>query len=488
MTHPVKFPNFAFVVSFALATVAIAPATLAQTPKNRCNLPKAIAAITQQAEHQKAYWGIAVQDIATDEVLYEQNGDRLFVPASNLKLFTTAAALVELGKDYQFRTELYAVGKAPHLERLILKGYGDPSLTTEQLAAAIAQLKTQGITHINEVIIDDSYYAEPALHPTWEWSDLPAYYATPVNSFILNENAVVLTFLPGEVGQLARPKWSDTIAARQWSLQNKLMTAPAETPYEGTITPSFAQNSLAVTGKLAVDASPDIWGLAIPKPADYALTTVELLLWQNGIRINSGRVATNNQIDSGKKPLATIVSADLSELLKTTNQDSHNLFAESLRHTLGQVREEATGTEAIASLLTSLNVDADQYVLKDGSGLSRHNLATPLSFVQTLDAMMEQPDAIVYKNSLAIAAQSGTLSGRFTETPIANQFFGKTGTMTGVSTLSGYLNLEDGRTLALSILVNQSEQSARVTRRGIDDIVTTINEWGQCSPKLSSAG
>ncbi|MGB2924326.1 MAG: D-alanyl-D-alanine carboxypeptidase/D-alanyl-D-alanine-endopeptidase, partial [Limnothrix sp.] len=336
-------------------------------------------------------------------------------------------------------------------------------------------LKANGITHIKEVIIDDSYFTELAVNPTWEWSDLPAYYAVPVNSLILDQNVVTLTLSPTEIGQPAEVKWSDNIAASQWQLDNQLITAAAETPYQGRLSQQYGTTKLQLKGQIAMDANADIWALSIPDPVQYVVDKVELILLEDRITVGKKTVSKTSSVNlENIEPFTTILSPPLADIIRTTNQDSNNLFAESLRHTL------ISETVNIPETLTNLGIDSANYRLRDGSGLSRHNLATPMTFVDILDTMAEHPEADVYKKSLAIAATSGTLSRRFQDTPVAGQFFGKTGTMTNVGGLSGYLNLDGDRPVALSILVNQSEQPASVTRRGIDDVVGAIYEWGEC--------
>jgi len=467
---------------FSLGLLAVGlmpPVSSAQStpnqPINQCDLSGAIAAITTRPENQKAYWGIAVQDIETDKLIYANNAEKTFTPASAHKLLTTAAALAYFGSDYQFKTPIYTVGNAPHLEKLIIKGVGDPTLTTQQLQNSLALLQTKGITHIDEIIVDDSYFQNSSINPTWEWSDLPWYYATSVNSLILNENTVTVTVSPSDIGKPAIIEWSDAIAARQWNLQSSLMTTETGEMRPAEPTQTYGSNELITTGELAVDAEPKNWFLAIPNPSQYAVETMAQLLSESGISIDTMSVY-HLEYPLDQAQLLTIISSDsLGEIIRQTNQDSRNLFAESLRQILmGEAQN-------IPDLLTNLGVDPNNYRLRDGSGLSRHNLATPMTFVQVLDGMAEHSEAVAYKNSLAIAATSGTLSNRFQDTPIAGQFFGKTGTMTSVGALSGYLNLDGDRRVALSILVNQSEQPGSVIRRGIDDVVGAIYEWGQCS-------
>lgn len=457
----------------AIASISLIPPTLAAD--NTCNLPQAIAAITNQTEQQKATWGIAIQDVQTNEVIYQENAHKYFIPASNIKLLTTAAALQSLGKDYQFKTEIYTIGQAPHLEQLIIRGSGDPTLTTAQLTNALNLLESQGIQTIQEVILDDTALPNLTVNPTWEWSDLPFNYAPSVNSLTLDQNTVFLSLVPSQKGELTTVQWSEAIAAQQWQLNNQLITADQGAVYTGNLTQKYGTRELLITGEIAQAAEADIWSLSIPDPDQYALDQITQILNNQQIAINKTTISQTTSPDLDQANLLTaIASPPLSEILQITNQDSNNLFAESLYYTV--LNQGYT----VPQLLQYLGVDSEGYQLKDGSGLSRHNLATPFTFVQTLDVMADHPDADIYKNSLAIAAETGTLRNRFKETPIAGHFFGKTGTMTHIQSLSGYLELPNGNTLALSILVNQSPQPVRRTRASIDAIVSAVYAWSQC--------
>ena len=459
----------------SLATLTFSPQSLAQTQAT-CDLSGAISQILQRPEQQQTQWGIAIQDPQTDNLLFGHQVETFFVPASNQKLLTTAAALVSFGPDYQYQTPLYTVGTAPNLEKLIIRGVGDPSLTTEKLTTAIAQLSQQQIHHIDQVILDSSYFPESGVNPTWEWSDLSFYYGVPVTSLILDENAVVLTVFPTEPGQMTTVGWSDAIAAQQWHLDNQMVTAPDDTPYSGSLTQTYGTTQLTLTGSLAANAQPDIWGMSVPDPERYALDKIIQILGGQGITVGKSTVVETpiSDLDQAQS-LGAIASDPLAEIIKTTNQASNNLFAESLLKTLTAANQDPE------TILESIGVDPATYRLRDGSGLSRHNLVTPMALIQTLDGMLVHPQSEIYRESLAIAGRTGTLRNRFQDTPVENQFFGKTGTMTHVSALSGYLDLPDDSTLLVSILANQTGQSARITRQAIDDVVVAVHDWHRCS-------
>ena len=468
---------FCSVISF-FPNVAVA-----QTVQS-CRLGEDIAGVLTDEKFSQAQWGIAVQDLEHGELAYGHNADTLFVPASNVKLFTTAVALEKLQLDYQFTTSIYGVGDAPNLEILIVKGGGDPSFTSEKLQELARTLKSQQISSINQVVIDDSLFQESVIHPTWEWSDLAFYYAPSANSVILDENAVVISLTPSTVGQTAnlqtfRGENSEAIALSQWDINNQLITSEAGTKYIGRATQTIGTNELTITGQIPLDRESSIWGLSIPNPAENFRDQLLANLGEEGIQVDTSTI-TNTGFEKYDEAnfLTATTSPILSKIIATTNQDSNNIYAESLRHILGTSDSEKTGSQVITETLVELGVTESSFVRKDGSGLSRHNLASPQSFVELLSSMADHPDAVVYKSSLAITGESGTLTRRFVDTRVAGNFYGKTGTMTNVVTLSGYLDVDGDRTLALSILVNQSPQPASVTRQGMDEIVQTIYHWG----------
>lgn len=475
--QPIKKIGQLFSFGSLLAFAITAP-SFAQ-PKNQCDLSGAIATIINRPELQKAHWGIAIQDLESDQIIYANNAEKTFTPASINKLLTTAAALNYFGSEHQFKTPIYTVGTAPRLKKLIIKGVGDPTLTTQQLQDSLSLLRKQGITHIDEIIVDDSYFQNVSVNPTWEWSDLPWYYATSLNSLILNENAVTVTVSPSEIGKPATIEWSDAIAARQWNLHSGLITT-----LTGEMSPSepiqtYGSNELMTFGELGVKAEPQDWLLAIPNPSQYAVETIAKLLSESRITIDIMSVYHQEYPLDGAQLFATISSDSLAEIIRQTNQDSRNLFAESLQQSL--ISEQ----QNVPDILTNLDVDPSSYRLKDGSGLSRHNLATPMTFVQLLDAMAEHSEAAVYKNSLAIAGSTGTLRNRFKDTAIANHFFGKTGSMSNIASLVGYLEPENNNPIALSIILNQSDQLGSVNRAAIDEIVIAVYDWSQCAANLT---
>jgi D-alanyl-D-alanine carboxypeptidase/D-alanyl-D-alanine-endopeptidase (penicillin-binding protein 4) len=193
-------------------------------------------------------------------------------------------------------------------------------------------------------------------------------------------------------------------------------------------------------------------------------------------------VGTNTGTTS-EREVATVESPSLAKLLVETNQESNNLYAEVLLRTLGAVvRGDTTelGVKKIKDTLTALGVNPESYVLADGSGLSRQNLVSPEAIAQTLKRMAQTPEASIYRASLPTAGVNGTLVRRFLNTSALGNLQAKTGTLTGVSALSGYLNVSGYQPLVFSLMVNQSDQSPAIQRQAIDEIVLLLTRLRSC--------
>lgn len=324
--------------------------------------------------------------------------------------------------------------------------------------------------------------------PSWEWEDVLADYGAPVNSLILNQNTVQLTLVPQQPGQPLRINWSDPLEAGQWQLENKSITAQS---VASGVNVSWDKTAvLKVTGELGVDTKPESISLAVVDPNEHFLRHLRRALAKEGIK----DIATSTRLDHKKlsslfEELAVVESPPLSELLKETNQNSNNLYAEALLRVLGARLGNLTkitdstdqmGLEVVKETLTALGVDPSGYVLVDGSGLSRHNLVSPEALAQTLRTMANSPLAAVYRASLPVAGISGTLGNRLRDTSAQGIVQAKTGTVGGVSALSGYVDAPDYEPLVFSIIVNQSDQSAAQLRQAVDRIVLLLTDLHRC--------
>ena len=440
-----------------------------------------IEAIIETPEQKRSHWGILIETLNSEQILYQLNANRYFTPASNVKLFTTAAALYQLGADYQIRTPVYISGTPPNLTSLRVVGRGDPTLTNKEFQELAKQLRKMGVRQIEHLIVEDGYLPPPAINPSWEWSDIYYYYAVVVNSLILNENTVLLTVLPQKIHENVKLEWSDPIAARQWKVDNQAITATEDTVYSVEINGFLGNPKLEITGELAVDSQPDIWGLAILEPAQYFVDSLAYILGTEGIVVRDRLVNQNNisQFPSETK-ITTITSPSLAFLLEKTNQESNNLFAEVLLKTLATELESKDSLKALTDTLTELGVEPSSYKLVDGSGLSHHNFATPQAVVEVLKLMAKNQNNNIFRQSLAVAGVNGTLKNRLENTSKVSNLQAKTGSLSGVSALSGYLETPNYQPLVFSIIVNKSTHQSSKLRQVIDEIILLLSRLTYC--------
>jgi D-alanyl-D-alanine carboxypeptidase/D-alanyl-D-alanine-endopeptidase (penicillin-binding protein 4) len=336
-----------------------------------------------------------------------------------------------------------------------------------------------------------------------------ADYGAPVNSSILNQNVVKLTLFPQQIGQPLHVNWSDPIEAKQWQIDNDAIAVPSVASAGVSVSRESKKLVLKITGQLAFDAQPESVSLAVVDPDEYFLQHFRRALAAAGIQeipgtrryvqtlVNSENVNLSSVFEQLEKmkfsqlfnELAFVESPPLSELLKETNQNSNNLYAEALLRVLGAKVGKLTsftdstaqmGLQVVKETLATLGVDPSGYVMADSSGLSRHNLATPEAIAQTLRVMAKSPLAAVYRASLPVAGISGTLQNRFRNTTAQGIVQAKTGTLSGAVALSGYIEPVNYEPLVFSIIVNQSNRPSTALRQASDRIVLLLTSLHRC--------
>jgi serine-type D-Ala-D-Ala carboxypeptidase/endopeptidase (penicillin-binding protein 4) len=466
----------------SLFGIATSPA-LAQTSAEAANACRAglanqIEAITTQPQFRDADWGILVQTLeAQPQILYAQNADQRLIPASNIKLLTTAAALTQLGPDFQIRTSIYQLATAQQTTLRVV-GRGDPSFAAPQLQDLARQIAARGIRQIDTLIADDRYFDGVFVNPTWEPEDIQAGYGAPLNSLILNENAIGLTLIPQALGQPLAVQWDNSAEGKDWRVVNQSQTVATTAAEYLDVGRDLNQPVLFVRGQLRVGSAAEPVAVSIPQPTQNFLDQFRQVLAEQQILVRQAEV--DNDTNWLGREIGAVLSPRLATLLVETNQQSNNLYAEALLRQLGA--GQAAGLSPLAAGINILRQDLTQlgvspnYLLADGSGLSRQNAASPRVFVDLLEAMAASPHAALFRASLSTAGRSGTLKNRFQNTPVQGQMQGKTGFMTGVASLSGYLQTKTP--LVFSILVNQPEGSGFQT--AIDRIVILLYGQGSC--------
>ncbi len=411
----------------------------------------------------EAQVGVMVMDAKTGKVLFEHNQYRAFTPASIVKLFSATAALAYLGKAFHFITR---IGFNPQqLKKGVLKGNltveftGDPSLTDQDLAKLLESVRHVGIKQIRgNIILVNKRYQGPNYAPGWTYDSLYWAFSAPITTIILNQNQVAVNFEPSKT--LGKPvRFSRGPLARFMTLRTDVKTV--------TYQQAMHQCSLLIRVSDAnVMHLSGCWPtgvagwqtIAITNPALYVSRVIQSDLAKQGVKF-SGKVMTGYWA-KGVKVLASHDSVRLPGLLHKMLKDSDNVYAESLTKTMGYYRSGhgtfQSGVNALEAEDSQLaDIDFDQAVLRDGSGQSRYDLLQPQQVVKLLYAIYHNKKLKrILVDALPISGEDGTLEWRMRSEQMRGRVQAKTGSMTGVSALSGYLTTADHKRLIFSIMMN----------------------------------
>ncbi|HET8925183.1 MAG TPA: D-alanyl-D-alanine carboxypeptidase/D-alanyl-D-alanine-endopeptidase [Candidatus Acidoferrum sp.] len=428
----------------------------------------------------KGEWGLLIVDGESGETLFEQNADKYFVPASNMKLFTTALALAKLGPEYRFHTTLETDGTLSSdgvlTGNLVLVGRGDPNLSNRKfpydlkeefdgppekaLAELADALAARGVKQISgDVIGDDGYFPRERYPNGWEIDDMVWEYGAAVSAIVVGDNTVALTLTPGEeagnpVQAAVRPATPDFL------VENNVVTSATEVKSDLTLKREPGANRVVVSGTLPAKSAPRKLILAIEEPAQHAAALLKSLLEERGVRVVGVARARHDSSDRTGDPavLAEHVSVPLGDAVKLINKISQNLHTEMLLRTVARQNGVWAKPEdlmkAPADFYAAAGIAPDDVIQTDASGLSRHDLVTPRAIVTLLSFARKQPWFETYYASLPVAATDGTLEDRMKNTIAAGRIHAKTGSVTHVSTLSGFAETPGGRRLIFSFLSN----------------------------------
>lgn len=478
----------------SINTIVKQPIVVAQTPrldteeelKHTCasQIPSSIEKIINSPTFERMRWGILIKNLSSDETLYSWDAQKYFIPASTTKILTTAAAWQKLGKDFRIRTSIHQGDEG----NFYLVGRGDPSFNNAQLTALAQKLQQRGIRSINKLIVDNSYFQGEYIDSSWQWEDIQADYGAPVNSLIVNENTGILTLDPNKIGEKLNITWSNDIELYS-AIENNSITVAENEPRFVQVTRDLKGQVLKIDGKLPINSPSQTIRLSVVDPIDNFLKNLRLTWSKVGITIGEIQPVFESQhykIAEQKPEIAVVESLTLPDLLKQVNRNSNNLYAESLLRHLGNSestnKNETTVNQGLKILKTTLSewgIEPNTYMIVDGSGLSRKNLISPEALVKTLQVMAKSPDANLFRASLATGGINGTLKNRFLKTPAWGIVQGKTGSMTGVISLSGYINVPNYDDLVFSMIVNQSQQPSAV-RKAMDEIIILLAKLHKC--------
>jgi D-alanyl-D-alanine carboxypeptidase/D-alanyl-D-alanine-endopeptidase (penicillin-binding protein 4) len=456
-----------------------------------------IDAILQEETGLKGgFQGIVIQSLREGSVWYERNPEILFLPASNQKLLTSAAILNALGPDWRYATLLLRAGtvdaKGTLRGSLYLKGSGDPLLEDEALDEFVQAVKRAGIRRLaGRVLGDDSRFDRRRYGDGWAWDDMPWYYSAQISALNLNENLVRVKTEPGaKPGDPVRVTVTPDEGYVKVVLRAK--TGPKGSKSALFIGRELGRNRITVDGALAQDAKPEEHRpapITVESPARYAAVVLTSKLRRAGVRVDGeGREGVAPQ--TGAVEIGRHLSPPLKEILKRLNKPSDNLVAECMLKTLGAEKgttgagTTAAGREAALAWFKSIGMDPNGVDMADGSGLSRQNYVSPRNLAKLLQTMYTHPSAQVFLDSLPVAGVDGTLRNRMKGTPAEKNCRAKSGYVSGVSSLSGYVTTKDGEPLLFVILMNNHRARNAVAMAVQNKIVELLASWEK--PKVVS--
>jgi D-alanyl-D-alanine carboxypeptidase/D-alanyl-D-alanine-endopeptidase (penicillin-binding protein 4) len=477
--------------------------TAISTPLNVQSLPDLqakIRSILLRPQLQRGQVGVKIVSLDTGKVVFEENAEKYFMPASNMKNFTISAALEKLTPEFRFVTSVYApaMPDAGGTIRgdLIIYGRGDPSFSTafhdkdyfKGINNLAEKIVAAGVKRIEGALIgDESYFSGDALPASWEWDDLQWYYGAEVSALTVNDNALDLIVRPGaEVGAPASVQLLPSVNGVL--LINNTQTSAAGARRDIGIRRRLGTNIIEVYGSIPRGAGAYTNYISVPKPAFAFVSMLRQLLEQKGVVI-TGQTRTVDAEFRRSAPLpANLVevtkleSPPLAIIAAKTMKPSQNLYTELILRAMGESVGDKTnqrwtsanrGIAVVDKFLQEIGIAPGSVLMHDGSGLSRHDLITPNAVVQLYSYMSRSRTATAWRESLTIAGVDGTLANRFKGTRGANNVRGKTGTIDQVSSLSGYMTTAAGERLAFSLLTNNLPQSG-VRTGTIDEIVILL--------------
>jgi len=488
VTHPLRIAAVAL-LGF------LAPGTGHPAEKPPGELAQALQAIVEAGALGGARTGVFVADAATGEPLYARDADVLLNPASNVKLVTTAAALVRLGPEYRFATELRVEGGAPgapSVKALHVRGKGDPTLVSERLWAIAGELSHLGIRRIGDLVLDESFFDGERVGPGFDQEDGDRSYLAPAGALSLNWNTVAIHVGPGE-RRGVRGRVELEPASEAFDVENRTTTAGARGARRLEIASSSSggRQRIVVTGRIPLGSRTQVVWRRVEDPALYLGHTLRKYLALRGVQV-TGKVRLG-AAPPGARLVHVSESEPLADVVRRLNKTSNNFVAEQLVKALGAEVKGAPGSwgkgvAAVEGVLAELGIPRGAYVMKNGSGLNDTNRFSARQLVALLRVMWGRfPLHAEFMASLPVAARDGTIRYRMDGTAAAGRLRAKTGTLEGVTGLSGYVETAGGRTLAFAILVNDHAGRASGAVRAVDAIGAALAASGGDGRALDAA-
>jgi serine-type D-Ala-D-Ala carboxypeptidase/endopeptidase (penicillin-binding protein 4) len=488
-----------------LPSLKLVPATLA-------DLQARIEEIVRQPALAPGLFAVKIVSLDTGQVIFQQDANKFVRPASNMKLYTVATAFDRLTPDYHFITSVYAKEKPDDGKikgDLIVYGRGDPSIAArfndsdyfKGVNDLADRIVAAGVKRIRgDLVGDESYFNGAPLGSGWEWEDLQWSYGAQVSALTINDNSIDLTVKPGD--KVGLPVvFTSGPPATFMTITNRAMTGPRGSKNDLQIYRGVGANTLELSGNLPLGDNGFSGSVAIPDPALAFVTMLRDALIRRGVKID-GRIQTvdarsglsivpNSLLPQPPaanlppKPLpeaiASLQSPAFSVIAAHTLKPSQNLYTEIILRTLGRLNsigpsqtDEDAGLIMVRNFMRQAGVSESDLALNDGSGLSRNDMITANATVQLLTYMSRHRYFAQFRDALPIAGVDGTLRTRMRGTPAENNLRAKTGSLSSVASLSGYVTTAAGEHLVFSMMLNNYPDAGALRRDSIDAIAILL--------------
>ena len=453
------------------------------------NVQQRVAQTLNRAGARAAVWGIRVVDPEDNKVLVEVSPDNAFLPASVMKMVTTATAMEKLGPDFRYRTGVYAAGTLSEHGVLngdiILVGRGDPNLidvygdlnqppALRNLAEKIQEMGIREIT--GDVVGDDSYFVPSGGGRGSVYAaETGTLYGAPVTALSINNNVINVTARAPKSGKTVTVEVEPRTS--YFRIRNQAVIGDSDAKQTLSIQLLRSSNTLVITGTLPASKSVTRT-LVMNKPAETTAAIFKDELERRGIKIKGNVRAiryggVRTEVKESWIFLTEHKSLPLPRGIEIINKRSQNLHTEMLLRTLGAELHNfgsgEAGLEAVKAFLVKAGIYNEDIRLKDGCGLSRENFLTPRFQTNLLEFLLRRPYFDLFFNTLAVSGTEGTLRNRLASNSVKGYIHAKTGSLNGVVTLSGYINTHSGKTLVFSIFTDRVTATETVTKT-LDEI------------------
>jgi D-alanyl-D-alanine carboxypeptidase/D-alanyl-D-alanine-endopeptidase (penicillin-binding protein 4) len=492
---------------WALAVGGGISAQEAKALKTLAELQQQLSVHLAQHKFDAALWGVKVVSFDSGKVIFEQNSQKLFSPASNSKLYTVALALERLGADYRIKTSLYGAAKPGEgvlQGDLIVFGRGDPTINARlhnndiysALEPLVAALTNAGVQRIaGDLIGEDSYFHGPPYGSGWAWDDTESYYGAEISALTINDNSLQVSVKPGsKSGELCAVMLSPSTSYVTFSNRTETGTNGARRSLN--FYRPMDENVIYASGALAMEIPIYNDDVTVHNPAGLFIAFFKEALARHGIKVD-GKLRTVNWLERQADPirvdklveLGSVDSPPMSDIAREIMKPSQNLYTDLLLAHVGELHRtvqtspnetsEELGIRELNKFLTEAGVKKGEVFFEEGSGLSRNNLTTPNATIALLQYMSRHKCAEVYLKALPIAGVDGTLRGRMKGTAAAGNVRAKTGTLRWANSLSGHVTTAAGQRLLFSIMLNRYHNSDpnRTARAELDAIAVILAEF-----------